>query len=472
MNFIPKHVKKIYLIAICGTGMGSLAGLLKSRGYDVAGSDNNVYPPMSTELSRQGIPVFAPFGADNVKKFAPDLVIIGNVVSRTNVESEYVMKAEIPYVSMPQALKHFFLADKDVIVMSGTHGKTTCTTIMAYLLDRLGLDPSYLIGGVSKNFASSFHVGSGKYFVIEGDEYDTAFFDKGPKFLHYHPKHVVMTSLEFDHADIYQNLDHLTESFAKLAKLIPENGSLHYCDGYPRLQEVADLTSAPKRCYGTVTTEWEIVNFKATSQGVSFDLAECGKIAVHLDSPLPGKHNALNVAACFSVLKTLNLDLKLAAQALASFAGVKRRQEVLFEDAKLIVIDDFAHHPTAVFETIAAIKSRYPERKITAVFEPRSNSSMRDLFQKEFTDSFLPADEILLAPVFNPQKIADGKILNVPHMVEELRAKNKAAYSYRSTDEILEHLLTRTPKPAVVLIMSNGGFDNIHNKLIQAWKAM
>lgn len=472
MNFIPKHVKKIYLIAICGTGMGSLAGLLKSHGYEVAGSDNNIYPPMSLELAKQGIPVFAPFADQNVKNFNPDLIIVGNAVSRTNPESEYMMKTEIPYVSMPQALNHFFLADKDVIVMSGTHGKTTSTTIMAYLLNSLGLDPSYLIGGVSKNFASSFHIGSGKYFVIEGDEYDTAFFDKGPKFLHYNPKHVVMTSLEFDHADIYQNLDHLTESFAKLAKLIPEDGSLHYCDSYPRLQEVAGLCLAPKRCYGMVSTEWEIDNYKATSKGTSFDISENGQILVHLDSPMPGKHNALNVAACFSVLKTLNLDLKLAANALSGFSGVKRRQEVLFEDENLIVIDDFAHHPTAVFETIQAIKTRYPERKITTIFEPRSNSSMRDIFQKEFTNSFLPADEIILAPVFNPQKISDGKILNVPQMVAELRAQKKEAYHYQSTDEILKHLLTHTRAPSVALIMSNGSFDNIHNKLIQAWKAL
>lgn len=450
--------------------MGSLAGLLKERGFEVAGSDSNVYPPMSFELQKQMIPVFTPYATTNIEKFAPDLVIIGNAISRNHVEADHVLKSEIPYVSMPQALNHFFLSDKDVIVVSGTHGKTTTTSIMAYLLKELGQDPSYLIGGVSQNFTSSFHIGSGRYFVIEGDEYDTAFFDKGPKFLHYNPKHVVMTSLEFDHADIYQNLDHMTESFEKLAKIIPADGSLHYCDAYPRLQKVATECLAKKRCYGFVTTEWEIKNLQTTQNGTAFDIFSLEEKVVAITSSLLGRHNALNIAACFSVLKTLNLDLTRAAEALINFAGIKRRQEILLNDDAFVVIDDFAHHPTAVTETILAIKSKYPQHRVIAVFEPRSNSSMRDLFQKEFTESFKNADEVILAPVFNPQKITDGKILNVPQMIAELNQAHIPAFTYPQTSDIVDHVIQKSVKPCVALVMSNGGFDGIHAKLIAAWK--
>lgn len=470
MNFVPKNIKRIYLIGICGTGMGSLAGLLKELGYEVSGSDFNAYPPMSDALAEQNIPVLTPYQIENIKSAEPDLVIVGNAIVSKNPEAQYLLQSEIPYLSMPQALNHFFLSQKEVIVVSGTHGKTTTTSILAYLLQELGQDPSYMIGGISQNFSKSFHIGKGEYFVIEGDEYDTAFFDKGPKFLHYNPKHVIMTSLEFDHADIYHDLEHLTGSFLKLTKIIPELGSLHYCDAYPTLQKVTKACPAFKRCYGFVSSDWEITNFTPTTQGCEFDLTSNSEHVVHISSPLSGKHNALNIASCFSILNTLKLDLNQAAKALEGFRGIKRRQEILFEDEHMVVMDDFAHHPTAVKETIQAIKERFPNHQLVAVFEPRSNSSMRNIFQDDFTKSFLSADEILLAPVYNPQKVPNGQILNIEKMTNDLRQQGKSAHHLQTTSDIIEYIISKSKKPCVTLIMSNGSFDNIHKKLISAWR--
>lgn len=443
MTIFPNDPKTIYLMAICGTGMASLAGLLKTRGFEICGSDTNTYPPMSDELKKQGIPIFTPYSENNLKKTRPDLVIVGNAISKTNPEASFLLQSDIPYVSMPQALNEFFLKDKTVIVVSGTHGKTTTTTLLAYLLKSLGLDPGYLIGGVSQDFQKSFHVGKDPLFVIEGDEYDTAFFDKGPKFLHYNPTHVIMTSLEFDHADIYRDLEHVTSSFEKLAKIIPEKGSLHYCADYPSLKKIAGQTSAKVFSYS-------LENVPSSS--------------------LYGRHNAMNTTACFSVLKTMGFDLSKAKKALKNFRGVKRRQEILYEDENLIVIDDFAHHPTAVKETIAAVKDKYPNRYVIAVFEPRSNTSIRNIFQKEYTKSFLVADETVLAKVFKPEKVADGQILNVPQIVVDLKAQGRAAFRFDTTQEIINHILKHPSPRKVILIMSNGGFENVHQRLIRGWK--
>lgn len=462
-------------MAICGAGMGSLAGLLKARGYEVCGSDNNVYPPMSTELARQGISVFTPYHADNIGKAKPDLVIVGNAISKNHVEVQYLLDSGIPYVSMPQALNHFFLKgdspkDQDVIVISGTHGKTTTTAIMAHLLTELGTSPSFLVGGVAQNFASGFHIGSGKLFVIEGDEYDTAFFDKGPKFLHYNPKHVIITSLEFDHADIYRDLDHVTESFIQLAKIIPEGGSLHLCDTYPELKKIVPHLVSEKvttRWYGKNSSGWQIADFQANAQGSSFNILQNGQKKIALQSPLTGFFNAENVAACFSVLDMLDFDLNAAALALKSFLGIKRRQEIIFENKDFVIIDDFAHHPTAVKETIAAIRQKFPHHHLIAVFEPRSNTSKRGIFQKEYVEAFCGADETLLANVFMPEKVTNGPVLNVEEIVSQLHKKNHAARHIASTEKIIEHIITTAKSPTVTLIMSNGAFDNIHQRLIQ-----
>lgn len=461
------------MMAICGTGMGSLAGLLQKQGYTVAGSDVHVYPPMSVQLDSLGIPVFSPYRAENLVQFAPDLVIVGNAISRGNPEAQQLLQSGIPYLSMPQALNRFFLAGKEVIVVAGTHGKTTTTAIMAFLLSRLGCDPSYLMGGVPKNFPRSFHIGSGKYFVIEGDEYDTAFFDKGPKFLHYNPRHVIMTSLEFDHADIYRDVDQIASSFNQLAKIIPSQGSLHVCDEYPRLTEVASHCQAPVRFYGTQALSWHIENLITRENETSFSLVSNGRELAPIHSPLVGLYNAQNVAACFSVLHTLGLDLKLAAQHLPDFESVKRRQDVLFDDGHVAVLDDFAHHPTAVAKTIEAIRQKFPGRMHIAVFEPRSNTSRRKVFQQEFARSFSQADAVMLAEVFMPEKVPEAERLDVAQLVADIAQSGKPAHLLQDAAAIIQELLKQvstSTRPITILFMSNGGFDNIHRRFIDAYK--
>lgn len=456
-------------MGICGTGMASLAGLLQEKRFTVCGSDTQTYPPMSEELAKRHIPVFTPYGAENLKKQKPDLVIVGNVISKDNPEAQYLLDAKIPYVSMPQALNHFFLKDKDVIVVAGTHGKTTTTALLTYLLKNSNADPSFLIGGVSQDFAKSFHIGLGNLFVIEGDEYDTAFFDKGPKFLHYNPKHVIMTSLEFDHADIYENLDQITQSFTSLAKIIPPQGSLHYDKAYAEFKKVVPESQSSKTSYGFKNSDWQIQNFKATQNGSEFDLVSPPRI-LKITSPLSGKHNALNVAGCFSVMAKLGFPLDKAIGSLKNFQGIKRRQEILYQDKNLIVIDDFAHHPTAVKETIAAVKSRFPKHELIAIFEPRSNTTIMDIFQQDYTRSFESADEILLAPVFKPEKIKKDRILNIAEIATALQKQGKRAKACGSTQEIIDAVVVKSQKPCTALIMSNGGFENIHNRLIKSWK--
>lgn len=469
-NFFPTTIERIHLMGICGTGMASLAGLLKEQGFCVCGSDANVYPPMSDELKKQDIPVFSPYTAENLHKAKPDLVIVGNVIQRINPEAEALLTSNIPYVSMPQALHHFFLKNKEVIVVSGTHGKTTTTSLLAFLLDRLGQDPSYLIGGVSQNFGRSFHIGQGPHFVIEGDEYDTAFFDKGPKFLHYNPKHVIMTSLEFDHADIYRDLAHVTESFNRLADIIPKGGTLHYCRDYSTLNDVANRFFGWKRTYGFGAASWRVSPPETTSSLCHFQITAPGNSLLSIISPLFGRHNALNIASCFSVLEKLGLSLSEATAALKEFKGIKRRQEVLYEDCDLTVIDDFAHHPTAVNETIGAVRAQYPNHHLIAIFEPRSNTTIRDIFQEQYAKSFAGADEAILAPVFNPQKIKDGKILNVERLVSDLNKNGVMAHHGQSAEAIIRQIIQHTKRPLAILIMSNGSFDNIHRRLIDTWK--
>lgn len=454
-------------MAICGTGMGSLAGLLKAKGYEVAGSDQGVYPPMSTELQKQDIQIYSPYNPQNIKDFNPDLVIVGNAISKTNPEAAFLLETDLHYVSMPQALKEFFLKHKDVIVVSGTHGKTTTTSIMSHLLNELDEDPSFLVGGVTKNFSKNFKIGQGKYFVIEGDEYDTAFFNKVPKFLHYHPKHVILTSVEFDHADIYKDLAEIQGRFKELIELIPQDGSLHYSDSFKPLDDIIEQTQSHKvfkRCYGETSSDWTIQNFQATATGSRFDL-HFNNHTLKIESPLSGLYNAYNVAACFSVLQNLGLDLEKATQALKSFQGVKRRQEILFEDDSTLVMDDFAHHPTAVKETIFGIKKRFPKHHLVALFEPRSNTSRTNVFQKDYENAFLDADELILAPVNNPEKVKDGQILDVKKISTAFEQQSKPSTVATQTSEILSLLQSKTfPSPTLFLFMSNGAFEQLPQK--------
>ncbi|MCP5464256.1 MAG: UDP-N-acetylmuramate:L-alanyl-gamma-D-glutamyl-meso-diaminopimelate ligase [Deltaproteobacteria bacterium] len=473
---IPENVKKIYLMAICGTGMGSLAGLLKEQGYNVAGSDANVYPPMSTELERQNIAIYSPFQESNLQDFEPDLVIVGNAISKTNPEAAYLLETDIPYISMPEALNHFFLKDKDVIVVSGTHGKTTTTTIMAHLLTELKQDPSFLIGGVAKNFGKNFQIGKGKYFVIEGDEYDTAFFDKGPKFLHYNPKHVILTSLEFDHADIYDSLDQIKKSFSLLLEIIPPQGSLHIGSDDQAARDVLSAQQQAQKIHSETFVlkygcqegaDWQLSDFSANAEGSVFSL-KGSQQKIH--SPLTGEYNALNVLACFSVLTQLGFSWDDIQAALQNFKGVKRRQEIIYQNDHTVLIDDFAHHPTAVQKTIVAIKEKFPEHHLLAVFEPRSNTSRTDRFQNEYQKAFEVAGELILAPVNNPTKVKNGNVLNTKKIADHLCDAGIKALAATSSDEIFNNILQKlesSQQKVAVLVMSNGGFDGLVSKLKQ-----
>jgi UDP-N-acetylmuramate: L-alanyl-gamma-D-glutamyl-meso-diaminopimelate ligase len=464
-------LKNVHLIAACGVGMASLAGMMKEKGFRVTGSDANVYPPMSTQLESLGIPLSSPYTAGNIPADA-ELVIVGNAVSRDNPECLEAVRRGIPLLSMPQALAEFFLSGKESIVVAGTHGKTTTTSLLAWSLFDLGEDPSFLVGGIPKNFPVSYRVGKGPHFVIEGDEYDTAYFDKGPKFLHYLPKIVLLTGIEFDHADIYRDLSHLVESFRKLVRLIPRDGLLVVCADYPEAVSVAAEAGCPVVSYSGNSREpagipeeaWAVRPVAENGEFTRFLLT--GAAAAHeFALRLPGRHNAANGAAAAIALLHLGYEAERVARALAGYTGVRRRQEVLGEFGGVLVIDDFAHHPTAVRETILAVRARYPCRRVIAVFEPRSNTSRRRIFQKEFAEALSGADSVVVAGVFGVEKIPPGERLAPEEVAAAVRARGREAFHIPDVDRIVDHLGKSCRPGDLVLIMSNGGFGGIQGKL-------
>ena len=464
-------MKNVHLIAVCGVGMASLAGMLKERGFRVTGSDANVYPPMSTQLEELGIPLSSPYAAGNIPGDA-ELVVVGNAVSRDNPECLEAVRKGLPLLSMPQAVSKFFLRGKESIVVAGTHGKTTTASLLAWSLFDLGEDPSFLVGGVPKNFPVSYRVGAGPHFVIEGDEYDTAYFDKGPKFLHYLPKIVLLTSIEFDHADIYRDLSHLEESFRKLVRLIPADGLLVACADYAGAVTVAAEAGCPVVYYaansppgaGLPKDSWKVRSVAENGEFTRFRM-ERGAAAPEFALRLPGRHNAANAAAAAIALLQLGYEAERVAVALSGYAGVRRRQEVLGEFGGVLVVDDFAHHPTAVRETILAVRARYPGRRITAVFEPRSNTSRRKIFQKEFAGALSGADSVVVAGVFGADKIPPEDRLAPDEVAAAVQAGGTEAFYIPEVERIVDHLGGTCRPGDLVLIMSNGGFGGIQGKL-------
>ncbi|HSL92650.1 MAG TPA: Mur ligase domain-containing protein [Candidatus Limnocylindrales bacterium] len=467
-------MKNVHLIAACGVGMASLAGMMKEKGFRVTGSDANVYPPMSTQLESLGIPLFSPYAAGNIPVDA-ELVIVGNAVSRDNPECLEAVRRGIPLLSMPQALAEFFLSGKETIVVAGTHGKTTTTSLLAWSLFDLGEDPSFLVGGIPKNFPVSYRVGEGPHFVIEGDEYDTAYFDKGPKFLHYLPKIVLLTGIEFDHADIYRDLSHLVESFRKLVHLIPRDGLLVACADFVEAVSVAAEAACqvvyyagnPPAVAGNPGETWEVRSIAENGEFTRFRLVR-GAEAHDFALRLPGRHNAANAAAAAIALLHLGYGAERVAGALAGYAGVRRRQEVLGEFGGVLAIDDFAHHPTAVRETILAVRARYPGRRVIAVFEPRSNTSRRRIFQREFAEALSGADSVVVAGVFGIDKIPPEERLAPEEVAAAVRARGRDAFHIAEVDRIVAHLGKICRPGDLVLIMSNGGFGGIQGKLAKA----
>jgi UDP-N-acetylmuramate: L-alanyl-gamma-D-glutamyl-meso-diaminopimelate ligase len=462
--------KKIHLIAIGGTGMAALAGMLKSAGHRVSGSDQQVYPPMSEVLERQGISYKQGYRAENLETDT-DLVIIGNAVSKTNPEVQEVIRRGLPYQSFPQALFTFFLHDRVPVVIAGTHGKTTTAAQMAWVLDRAGLEPGFLVGGWMKNFEGNSRPGKGRYFVVEGDEYDSAFFDKGPKFLHYRPHAAILTSIEFDHADIYQTLSQIKSAFLSFVKQIPADGILVAHQSDSNVREVTAEAACPVDAYGLDShIGWRAESSEFTGEGVYFRVVENLQAHGEFFSPLAGRHNLLNTLSVIAAATRLGVPMEAIRSAVASFAGVSRRQEVVGIVDDVTVLDDFAHHPTAIRETLSGLRMQYPGRRLWAVFEPRSATSRRRVFQSDLPLALREADEAILAGLFAPEKIPPDQRLDPREVIAELVRSGGSGRFLSTTDEIVRYLAASVRAGDLVCIMSSGGFDGIHSKLLAALK--
>lgn len=462
----------IHLMGICGTAMASLAGLLKDRDYVVTGSDANPYPPMSTQLEYLKIPVMNGYRAENLNP-KPDFVIVGNVISRNNPEAQEMVRLQIPFTSLPNALGEWIIQEKESIVISGTHGKTTTTSMTAWLLESAGLKPGFLIGGVPKNFPVSFRNPAGNHFVIEGDEYDTAYFDKVPKFIHYRPQHVVLTSIEFDHADIYKDLDHVKSAFAQLVNLIPADGHLFFHTADENIQDVLTQQKSKMKLsqdriisYGMGTGDLQCRLISENADGIEFEINLHGKTLGQFHTIMSGSYNLLNFTAAIGVSHQLGISRDVIAEGVRSFGGVKRRQEILGEPGGILVIEDFAHHPTAVKETISGLKSKYPERKMFAVFEPRSATSRRRVFQKDYVAAFSKAECVILAKAYDQTKLDEEDRFSSEELIDDLKMQKKNAHVFENADQIVQQLNSQAKAGDLILIMSNGGFDGIYKKLL------
>ena len=464
--------KHIHLIGICGTAMASLAGMLAERGFRVTGSDSAAYPPMSDFLRSLGIPIKQPFAADNLKP-APDLVVIGNAISRGNVELEYVLDERIPFCSMPQLLHDEFLRGKEVLVVAGTHGKTTTTSMLSWIFDYAGERPSFLIGGIAENFGRSFQLGKGKHFILEGDEYDTAFFDKGPKFLHYFPDAVILTSVEFDHADIYKDLDAVETSFKRLVNLVPRRGRIIAFDNGESVERCIARAFCPIERYGnTEKAAWRISNLKFEPDRTKWSVLRDGKHWAEFEFPLAGEYNVWNATAAAALAASYRIPVGTIAEALKAFKSVKRRLEVKAEIDGITIIDDFAHHPTAIAVTLNALRSRYPGRRLWAILEPRSNTLRRNVFQKDLAQSLAIADEVVIANVFKSESIPESQRLDVASVAKDVERLNRHARVVTDVESIVRLTAPEMQPGDVVAILSNGGFDGIYEKLPQRLQSM
>jgi UDP-N-acetylmuramate: L-alanyl-gamma-D-glutamyl-meso-diaminopimelate ligase len=425
---------------------------------------------MSDYLAGLGIEVLLGYSEEHLQE-RPQLVVVGNAVSRNNPEVQALLRLGTPYISFPQALGRFLIGSKKSIVVVGTHGKTTTTALMAWVLTHAGWDPSFLVGGLPVNFDSGFKEGRGDWVVLEGDEYDSSFFDKGPKFLHYKPEKVILTSLEFDHADIYRDLEHVKGAFLRLMEIIPAAGSLLVCNEYDAAKEVAAVAHCPVTFYGAgEPREWEARDIQAREGNSLFEVCYKGRSEGKVEVPLAGRHNIQNALAAYIMCKELGIDGKILAEAFATFRGVKRRQELKGEVGGITVIDDFAHHPTAVKETIEALRAAYPGRRLWAIFEPRSNTSRRRIFEREFARALGRADRTVLAGLYQPEKIPEENRLRPEEVVTEINRLNgdaRAVLIERASD-IPPCVVHEARSGDVVLVMSNGGFDGVQEKIIKA----
>ncbi len=458
-------IHRIHLVGICGTGMASLAAMLKESGYEVSGSDEGVYPPMSDFLAQRGIPVTQGFAAKNLQP-EPDLVVIGNALSRGNPEIEQVLNSRLPYASFPETLQNFFLRDKTPVVVTGTHGKTTTTSMIAWGLHAGGRSPNFLIGGIAENFRSSYGLEGGQYCVVEGDEYDSAFFDKGPKFLHYLPYFAVIGNVEFDHADIYPNLEAIKLQFRRFVNLIPQQGFLVVGGESPGAVEVSSSCFCGKETFGLDPDfDWSASRFELSGDRYCFDVLYRKKLFQRFRMNVLGEYNVRNALATTAILNQAGMTPNEIREAMESFIGVRRRLQLRATVKGIRVYEDFAHHPTAVRETLQTIRKLFHPGRIWAIYEPRSATSRRNIFQHEIAEALSFADCIAMPELFKPEKVPSGERLDENQLIEDLLRMGRAAWNQGNVEGIIRKVCEEIREGDLIIIMSNGGFGGIYEKL-------
>lgn len=467
--------KHIHVIGIGGSAMAPLAGMLREHGYRVTGSDSGVYPPASTLLEKLGISFFHTFDAAHMKP-APDMVVVGNIIARGNPELEEVLDRRIPYRSMPEILEEVFLPGRHSIVISGTHGKTTTTAMLAWVFHTAGRRPNFLVGGVAENFGKSYGLGGGEEFILEGDEYETAFWDRGPKFFHYHPDDLIVTSLEYDHADIYRDFETYELAFRRLVNLVPRRGRVVIWgdteESGPALRRAAEKAFCPVEKYGfSAENDWVASELMVEGGGMRFRVTHGGKPFGEFALAASGRHNVLNALAALAVAHGRGIGADVIGKALATFRSVKRRMDVKGEVRGVLVVDDFAHHPTAVRATIEAARARWPGRRLWAILEPRSNSMRRKVFEQTLPVALALADRVVLGGVFRAQQLGDENRLEPEAVAESVRELGKSARVFPSADVIAEQLCKETESGDVLLVMSNGSFDGLCEELMKRLEA-
>ncbi|MBI3932032.1 MAG: UDP-N-acetylmuramate:L-alanyl-gamma-D-glutamyl-meso-diaminopimelate ligase [Acidobacteria bacterium] len=462
---------RVHLSAICGTAMASLAGLLREQGHEVTGSDQDVYPPMSTQLETLGIPLLSPYAEANVPPDA-DLVVVGNALSRGNPEVEVVLDRKQPMTSMPALLAQEFLRGRTSLVVAGTHGKTTTTSLLAFLLARAGLDPSFLVGGIPVDFGRSYRLGRGRHFVVEGDEYDCAFFDKRPKFVHYLPDVAVVGNVEYDHADIYPDLAAVQTAFVRLLNVVPRRGLVVAGIESPALREILSMARSRVETFGIgVEADWRADDVRPDRDGWRFRLRRGGRDLGEFVLGIPGEHNVRNALAALAAAAEAGVSPESCWEALAAFRGVRRRLELRGREGGVAVYDDFAHHPTAVRETLRALRALDAGGRLIAVFEPRSYTSRTRVFQEDFARAFALADEVIVAAAYLPGRVPDGLRISEADLVGAVEREGKPARFVPSVDGIVAALAAEAGEGDRIVILSNGGFGGLHDRLLAALAA-
>jgi UDP-N-acetylmuramate: L-alanyl-gamma-D-glutamyl-meso-diaminopimelate ligase len=464
-----------HLIGIAGTAMASLAGLLKEAGHMVTGSDENVYPPMSDRLRAVGVEYAQGYRAENLRP-RPDVVVVGNAIMRGNPELEATLRDRLYYTSAPVVIKELFLFGRHPIAVAGTHGKTTTASLLAWVLDAAGLNPSFLIGGVAENFGSSYRLTESEYFVIEADEYDTAYFDKGPKMWHYLPRTAVVNNIDFDHADIYRDETAYRFAFARFINLVPDNGALVAGWDSPIVRELASRSLAPVESFGydpdaeasASAPHWSARDVEFGTSHTRFRVEHGGEHWGTVESPLAGAFNVRNTLAAIAAAHAIGAPPAGVVEGIRTFRSVKRRMEERGTARGVTVVDDFAHHPTAVRETIAAARQKYHGRPVIAVFEPRSFTAQRKEMQAPYLEALSHADEVILAGLFHPDRYAEGTALDPAELAAELKVRGRRAAYIPDVEAIVRDLVPRLTSREVILVMSNGGFGGIHEKLLAA----